>query len=504
MNKYTTLLIFLMLFITNLFASTLNLSITSSPSRLNPIIASDSASSEITQWLFNGLLKYDKEGNIVTDLAESFYFKTPTNLIFKLKKGIKWHDGVEFTADDVIFTYEKIMDKNIYTPRKSNYKEVKSVKKIDRYTIEVDYKRPYFKALVIWMIEIIPKHLLENEKNLMSSFFDRKPIGTGPYKIKEFKTGEDIELFANNDYFEGKPKIEKIHYKFIPDPNTSFLMLKQKQLDLGGLSPLQIDRQISNNFKKDFKIIEKPSFSYDYLGFNLKNEKFKNPKIREALSLGINRQELVDILFFGHGEVCKGPFLPGSFAYNENVKPKKQDLKKAKQLLKESGYDENNPFSFEIVTSTGGDTRINAAQIIQYQLSKIGVKVNIRVMEWQAFLNTVVHPRKFESVLLGWSLALMPDAYPLWHSDSDVLGGFNLVGYHNKEVDKLIEEGSSIVDMKELAKIYKKLFTLISNDNPYLFLYIPNSITVVNSKIKNIEPSLIGIMHNQIDWIKPE
>lgn len=503
MKKYIVTILIQAIFLTALCASTLNLSTSSSPSRLNPIIIADSASSEITQWLFNGLIKYDKDGNIVTDLAQTYHFENDTKLIFKLKKGIKWHDGVEFTADDVVFTYEKIMDKNIYTPRKTNFKEVKSVKKIDKYTLEINYKRPYFKALVIWMMEIIPKHLLKDEKNLMSSFFDRKPVGTGPYKIKEFKTGADIELFANEDYFEGKPKIEKIHYKFIPDPNTSFLMLRQKQLDIGDLTPLQIDRQIDSQFKKNFKIIEKPSFSYDYLGFNLKMEKFKNPKIREALSLGIDRKELVDILFFGHGKICTGPFLPGSFAFNSEVEEPKPNLKKAKELLKEAGFDETNPFTFEIVTNTGNETRINTAQIIQYQLSKIGVKVNIRVMEWQAFLNTVVYPRNFETVLLGWSLALMPDAYPLWHSKADTLGGFNLVGYNNKKVDELIDKSSSIIDMNELSKIYKELYTIIAEDKPYLFLYIPNSISVVNNEIKNIEPALTGIMHNQIEWIKP-
>jgi len=499
----TTILIQILFFF-NIYGSTLNLSISSSPSRLNPILAADSTSSEITQWLFNGLLKYDKDGNITTDLAKSYQFKSDTKLIFKLKKGVKWHDGVEFTADDVIFTYNTIMDKNIFTSLKSNFKEVESVKKIDDYTILINYKRAYFKALIVWMVDIIPKHLLENEKNLMSSFFDRKPIGTGPYKIDHFKTGEDIILYANENYFDGKPKIDKIHYKFIPDTNTSFLMLKQKQLDIGSLSPLQIDRQINKTFKEDFRIIERASFSYDYLGFNLRNKKFQDPKVREALSLGIDRKELVDILFFGHGKVCNGPFLPGSFAYNDKIKPIKQNLKKAKELLKEAGYDQNNPFTFEIVTSTGGDTRINAAQIIQYQLSKIGVKVDIRVMEWQAFLNTVVFPRNFETVLLGWSLSLMPDAYPLWHSKSDRVGGFNLVGYHNKEVDKLIEKGSTTVDINKLSKIYKKLFALISKDNPYLFLYTPNSISVVDKRIKNVKPAFIGITHNQKDWIKPD
>ena len=163
----------------------------------------------------------------------------------------------------------------------------------------------------------------------------------------------------------------------------------------------------------------------------------------------------------------------------------------------------NNPFTFEVITNTGNDTRINATQIIQYQLAKIGVNMKIRVMEWQAFLNTVVHPRNFEAVVLGWSLSLMPDAYPLWHSNSRKIGAFNFVGYKNEEVDKLIEEGSITVDQNKLSQIYKKLFKIISDDTPYLFLYIPNSITVVNKKIQNIEPSLIGIMHNQKDWIIP-
>ncbi|XPV68354.1 MAG: peptide-binding protein [Halarcobacter sp.] len=475
----------------------------SSPSKLNPIIAADSASSNITQWLFNGLLKYDKDGNITTDLASSYKFESNTKLIIHIKKNIRWHDGKKLTADDIIFTYKKIIDKSVYTSIKSNYNEVKSVKKLDDYTIEIIYKKPYFKALVIWMVSIVPKHILENEEDFMTSSFNRKPIGTGPYKLKEFENNKDIQLLANDDYFEGRPKIDKIDYKFMPDTNTTFLMLKQKKLDLGGLTPLQIDRQIDKSFRENYKIIERPSFSYDYLGFNLHNKKFKNPKVREALSLGIDRQEIIDILFFGHGKVCNGPALPGSFAYNEKVKQIVPNKQKAKRLLKEAGYDEKNPFSFEIVTNTGNETRINAAQIIQYQLSKIGVNVKIKVMEWQAFLNTVVHPRKFETILLGWNLALMPDAYPLWHTNSAKLGGFNLTGYSNKEVDKLIEKGSSTVDMNKLSKIYKKIFKLITDDNPYLFLYIPNSITVVNSQIKNIKPAFIGITYNQKDWIKP-
>ena len=494
------LLTYYLLLITYLSASTLNLSMSSSPSRLNPILANDSASSEISDWLFNGLFKYDKNGNHTVDLAQSYEFETPTKLIIKLRNNVLWHDGVKFTSKDVVFTYEKIIDPKVFNSIKSNFQEVQSVKAIDDFTLEIIYKQPYFKAIETWMVGILPYHILKDEENLMTSSFNKNPIGTGSYKLKEFKTAQDIELIANENYFEGIPKIDKILYQFLPDPNTSFLYLKQKKLDIGGLTPIQIDRQIDDDFKNKFTIIQKPSFAYTYLGFNLNNEKFKDLRIRQALSLAIDRQELVDILFFGYGKICNGPFLPDSFAYNEKIKPITQNIEKAKELLKELGYDENNPFTFEVVTNTGNDTRINTAQILQYQLEKVGVKMTIRVMEWQAFLNTVVHPKKFDAVILGWSLGLMPDAYPLWHSSSDKLGGFNLVSYKNEKVDKLIEDGINTINREELGKIYKEIFKIISDDLPYLFLYIPDGITVVNKEIKNVEPSFIGIMHNQKDW----
>jgi peptide/nickel transport system substrate-binding protein len=139
---------------------------------------------------------------------------------------------------------------------------------------------------------------------------------------------------------------------------------------------------------------------------------------------------------------------------------------------------------------------------MQYQLQKVGIKMKIRVMEWQAFLNTVVHPRKFESIIMGWSLALMPDARSIWHSKSDVKGGFNFVGYSNSTVDKLIEKGEVTVNRDDLSLIYKKIYKEISSDLAYLFLYIPNSITAINKNIKNVTPSLVGITHNQEQWVK--
>jgi len=495
--------IFFLFLSINLFSSTLHLATSANPSRLNPILATDSSSSEITGFLFNGLVKYDKDlSTIIGDLAEEFYFEDDTTLLFKIKKNVKWHDGKPFSAKDVVFTYEVLISSKISSPYSANFRFVKSVEVVDERTVRVKYKEPYFKALETWMMGILPHHILKDEQNLMNSSFNTNPVGTGAYKLHQLEHSKNIILSAYDDYFEGRAKIDTISFHVIADPMTRFLMLKSSALDVGSIEPMQYERQLDEGFFKKFNIYENISQSYTYLGFNLRLDKFKNPKVREALSLAIDREELVKILFFNHAKVCSGPFLPGTKAFNKDVKVPQQNIQKAKELLKEAGYDENNPFTFEIATSNSSEIRPYAAQILQHQLKKAGVIVTLRVMEWQAFLNMSVFPRKFDSVLLGWGLSPTPDPYMFWHSQSDKKGGFNLVGYHNPQMDKMIEESQSMVDGEKLSNIWREMFKIITDDNPYLFLYIPNSITAISKEIKNVEPSPAGIWHNYIEWEK--
>ncbi|MDD5157574.1 peptide-binding protein [Sulfurimonas sp.] len=495
-------ILFLLLSI-NLFSSTLHLVTSSNPSRLNPILATDSSSSEITGFLFNGLVKYDKNlSKIIGDLAERFYFEDNKTLVFKLRENVKWHDGKKFSAKDVVFTYKTLISPNISSPYSTEFRFVESVEASGDYIIKVKYKKPYFKALETWMMGILPEHILRDEKNLMSSSFNKNPIGTGAYKLQQLEHSKNIVLSAFDDYFEGRAKIDSISFHVVPDTMTRFLMLKSSVVDVGSIEPMQFERQLDTEFFKKFDVHEEISHSYTYLGFNLKSEKFKNPKVREAISLAINRDEIVSILFFNHAKVCTGPFLPGTKAFNKDVKAPKQNIKRAKELLREAGYDEKNPFTFEIATSNSNSIRPYAAQILQHQLKNAGVIVNLRVMEWQAFLNTIVMPHKFDTVLLGWGLSPTPDPYMFWHTDSDTKGGFNLVGYKNEKINKMIEESQSVIDEQKLASMWRAMFKIIVEDNPYLFLYIPDSLTVVSKEIKNIEPSPSGIWHNYIKWEK--
>jgi peptide/nickel transport system substrate-binding protein len=490
-------------FTVSLIASTLHLSTSSNPARLNPLIATDSASSEITNFLFNALVKYDATGqNIVGDLAESYKRLSPTVIEFKLRHGVKWHDGRVFSAEDVVFTYKLITSDKVMSPYATDFRVIKEVKALDPFTVRVTYTKPYFKALEVWMMGIVPKHILEKESDVMGSSFNTHPIGTGPYILTKLEFSKQIELSANPNYFEHKAKIDKIVFHVISDPMTRFLMLKNGEIDIDGLEPMQYERQVDSGFHKQFNHLELPSHSYTYLGFNLRLKKFQDPRVREALSLAIDRQELVDILFLNHGRVCTGPFLPGSKGFDESIIAPKQNLDRARLLLKAAGYDEKHPLSFEIATSNSNAIRPYAAEILQRQLLAVGVNVTLKVMEWQAFLNTVVMPKKFETVLLGWALSLTPDPYAIWHSAGDVPGGFNMIGYHSKKTDTLIEEMESSTNPEETAALQRKIFAQIVRDNPYLFLVIPNSINVYNRHIQGIKPTINGIWEDYIDWEK--
>ncbi|MDR0580243.1 MAG: peptide-binding protein [Campylobacteraceae bacterium] len=493
--------LFFLIFITQfLFCSSLHIAMSANPSRINPILATDTVSGEISYFIFNSLLTYDENASVKCELAKSYKFLDNKTLIFYLRDDVLWSDGERFSAKDVIFTYESILSSKVSTPYSESFKHVEKIEKIDDFTIKVIYKYPYFRALEIWMMGLLPEHILKNESSLMTSSFNQKPIGTGMFALKDFSISSNFILEANKNYFLGSPKFENIVYHFVPDASTAFLMLKSGELDMADISPLQLKKQIDGEFLNKFSVYESISYSYSYVGFNLKLPKFQDPNVREALSLAIDRQALIDILLFGEGYVCTGPFLPGTNAFNARIKAPKQDIKKARELLKNAGYDEKNPFEFELVTNSGH--RVYIAQILQHQLKSAGVNMKIRVMEWQAFLNTVIAPRRFDAFLMGWSLSIKPDAYSIWHSESDKIGGFNLVGYKNEKVDYLIKKAEKIINEEEFGEIYREIFELITKDNPYLFLYIPKTLSVIKKNIYPVYPSIIGITHNILEWDK--
>ncbi len=491
-------------------------------SYLNPILASDSASASINSLIFNGLVKYDKDLNLVGDLAERWEIRGDgKEIIFYLKKNIFWHDGKKFTSQDVKFTYEKLVSPLIKTPYSSDFMLIKKCEIIDDYTIKFLYSEPFVPALESWGIGIIPKHIFDTERyDFHKHPANRAPVGTGPYKFLKWVTDEKIELISNENYFESEPYIKKYVFRIIPDQSIQFLELLNESIDSMNLSAEQFFayKEFFNNYNK----FSYPSFSYTYLGFNLKHPIFKDKKVRKAIAYAINKDEIINGILLGKAKKATGPFPPQSWAYNENVKDFEYNIKEAKKLLEEAGwiYDEKNKilqkityvdgkknvekFKFTLITNQGNKSRQLIAEIIQKQLKDVGIEVEILVLEWSIFINNYIIPRNFDAVILGWSLSRDPDQFSIWHSSQRSPGKYNFVGYINLEVDKLLELGRKEFNFLKRKEIYKKIHKIIHDDVPYIFLYYPESMPVVHKRFKNVELTKIGIGWNFIKWYVPK
>jgi len=481
---------------------------------LIPIVASDSASHEICALIYNGLIRYDKDLNITDELARSWDIKEDgREIIFYLREGVKWHDGMPFTAEDVLFTFQKLIDPDVRTPYGGDFKKIESFEIIGPYAIKITYKEPFAPALSSWGMPIIPKHVLEKE-DLNTTRYRRFPIGTGPYKFTRWKSGQRIDLKANEDYFRGRPYVSRYIYRIIPDTATMFLELQAEGVDFMGLTPLQYKRQTENEFfKKHYNKFRYPSFGYTYLGYNLLNDKFKDKRVRKALNLAVDKQELIDGVLMGLGRICTGPFVPESWAFDEKVVPDTHDLYAAEELLFEAGWSDTNrdgvidkdglPFEFTILINQGNDSRKYAAEIIQHQLSRIGIKVKIQIMEWSVLLTEFINKKRFEAVLMGWGLSRDPDCYDIWHSSKIKEGEFNFISYQNKEVDSLLEQGRRIFNQEKRARIYHKIHAILYDEQPYMFLWVADSLPIVHKRFKGVEPAAAGIGYNFTEWYVP-
>lgn len=482
--------------------------------RLLPLLASDSASGEISGLIFNGLTKYDKDIKIKGDLAESWEIKRDgLEIIFHLRKNVRWHDGVEFTADDVVFTYKTVTDPKVPTPYGSNYGPVEKVEAIDKYTVRVTYKEPYAPALESWGMGIIPKHILEG-RDIKSEEFNRNPVGTGPYRMKEWVTGQKIVLEAFDDYFEGKPNINRYIARIIPDQATTFLELKFGGIDYMALTPPQYKLQTETTlFKRYFQKFRYPAFGYTYLGYNLQDPRFADKRVRRALSHAINKKDIIDGVLLGYGTPCTGPFPPESWAYNPDVKDIDYNPEKAIGLLLEAGwrpgeegilYKDGKPFRFTVLVNQANDVRIKAAQIIKENLKRVGIIMDIKVLEWQALLHEFIDKRRFEAVILGWALSRDPDIYDIWHSSKTKEGEFNFISYKNEEVDRLLIEGRMTFDLEKRKKIYHEIHRILAEEQPVTFLFVPDALPVLHKRFKGVEKAPLGIWYDFIHWYVPE
>ncbi|MFT4572643.1 MAG: peptide/nickel transport system substrate-binding protein [Hyphomicrobiaceae bacterium] len=489
-------------------------------SNLLPMLASDSASHQIAGYLFDGLVSYDKTLSVLEPrLAESWEVSEDgLTITFVLRKGLEWSDGDPFDVADIKFGFDKIRDPKTLTSYAEDYKQVSKFEVLDDFSFRVTYDKPFAPALASWgNMVVLPSHLLA-DVDINETPLAREPVTIGSYTLEKWETNTSLSLRSNHDYYRGRPHVERVVYRVIPDQATQFLELKSGGLDSMGLTPLQYRRQTSTRqFNEDFTKYRYVSGGYTYLGYNLTNPLFEDVRVRRALTHAIDKQEIVDTVLLGLGSIAETPYRPGTAWINQTLvdeAPFPYDPERARALFAEAGWEDTNGdgvldkdgerFTFRILTNSGNDLRLKTATVIQQRLKEVGVAVEVRVLEWSAFINDFVDKRNFDALVLGWSLSLDPDQYDIWHSSKTEFKQFNFVGFKNDEVDDLLEKGRRLFDTDERKAIYDRIQEIIAQEQPYTFLYVPDALPTVHARFRGIDEAPAGISWNFHEWYVPE
>ena len=478
------------------------------PASLNPVFLSDQLSYTVSGWVCPGLVRLKGDLTLVGDLAASWEILSGGREIrFHLRRGVKWHNGRDLTAEDVVFTYQLITSGQIPTPHRSQFGPVQEVKALDRHTVSVKYQEVNSSALESWTIGLL-QHQAFEKPGPEAPGLGRAPVGAGPYRVREWVAGQKIVLEAFPGYYGGTPKIKRLILQIIPDPTTGLWEMKSGNVDVMELTPRQF-AQISKSpgLEKKFRIYRCPSVRYGFLGFNFQDARFRDRRVRQALSLAINKNSIIRSVLQGCGSPSTGAFPPGTWYYNDKIKATDYDPARAKEILSQLGWfdkqgstDKDKKPGLNLVTNFENKENILIAEIIQNNLEKIGIKVNIETLEWLTFRYRIITRKVFDVVLLSRHYIWDPDLYNVWHSSKNHEGEWNFLSYNNRQVDELLEAGRKTLARPERRLIYRKIQEIMAQDPPCVFLYNADGIFIARKNIQGISPSPLGIFHNIFIW----
>ncbi len=455
---------------------TLVVALMEEPSNLNPLYPPFGVQSPVVEKLFSSLHMVGPDGKVRPALAESWeYSEDLRSITYYLRRDAKWWDGKPVTAEDIVFTYNLIKDPKNNSPLYGIVKYIEKVEALDEHRVRFTFTHVFADELLCSNIFPLPEHIWKKETNIKESFLNYEPTGSGPYRLDVWKQGERIELVANKNFWGGRPPLDRICFWFPKAIDAVIEEMKDENVHLiPDFPPIEVEK-IKNI--KNYTLLVQPGNSYLYIGWNLKKYPFSLKKVREALTMAIDRKGMIEKLLHGYGEVARGPIVPASWAYDPDVPVIPYDKKKAREVLK--GYRKH---TINLIVEKGDPLKVAVAREVKRAFEDVGMRVRLEELETPEFVKRLF-ARKFDGFILSWKMGRRLDPSPVWSSD----GIYNFIGYRNKEVDKLIEEGVLSLDRKRGKKIWSEFQRIVAQDVPYSFLIVPNNITVVHKSVKGIE-----------------
>lgn len=444
----------------------------SKPGIINPILTSETISADLMNLIFSSLVKFDAAQQPVPDLARHWEVsKDGLVWTFFIREDVKFHDDHPLTAHDVEFTYRSMMDPRNMSPMAERYELIDGIETEGDYIFRVILKHPFAPLIRGLDREIAPQHLLENA-DLHNTPLNRRPVGSGPFKLVDWTRDDTIVLDANRGYFQkDRPVLDRLVFKAYPDRKTALQAITRGEMDialnLAASDLLFVSRQ------RAFRVYSALGASYYALIFNLRDPLFSDIRVRKALDHAIDRDSIIKNQLKGHSRICTGPFSINSWAYDPNVQPASYSIEEAKELLRQAGWVDTDgdgildrdaePFEFSLAVPNISDSLERIAVAIRAQLAKVGVRMKLDYVD-----DSELYRTPFQAMLSKIEAGADPDyAYRAWHSES---GDTNLASYENSSVDDLLKQGRQAVGLGKRKAIYRKVHRIIHDDCPAIFL----------------------------------
>lgn len=465
---------------------TLQVALEAAPKTLDPRFATDAYGQRITQQLlFSTLVGLDYSLNIAPALATSWEVPEPTLYRFHLRKDARFHDGKPVTAEDVRFTFQHLMAEETGSPYAGSYRgRIESIEVVDPHTVEFHLVEPMASFLTTVIMPILPAHLAGQAD------FPERLIGSGPFKLVA-RSPNEIELAANADYFGGAPKVKRLRLKVIKDDNTRFLKAKRGELDLliNALPTAKVAAFEEAPLNEQYRVESGPGLAYNYLIFNLDDAAVASSSVRQAIAYGIDIEEIIEYRLDGQAEVALGLLSRVNAFHEPEVARYPYDPARAVALLEEAGLtdpDGDGPeprLRLELKSSNNAQVAA-IARILQAQLRKVGIELEVRSFEWGTFYGDIKSGR-FQLASMRWVGVTEPDFfYDIFHSSQQPPAGRNRGHYQNAEVDALLERGRVSTDAADRKRIYSEVQRVVADELPYVSLWHPNNVSIVHRRVQ--------------------
>jgi peptide/nickel transport system substrate-binding protein len=471
------------------------------PNNIDPRFANDEASARVAQLMFNTLLDIGDDLRPAPMLAERLDNPDPLTYIATLRRGVKFHDGHELTAKDVVYTYGQMLDPSFVSPFKGAFRVLKSVEAIDDYHVEFKLKEPFtaFPNQLAGPPAIVPSGT--------GSDFAQHPIGTGPYKFVRYAVDDQVVLAPFPDYFNGAPKNAGIVIRVLPDDTMRGLELKKGSIDLvvNDLPP-----DIVHQFEgKDFQVAKSAGLDYSYLGINMLDPVLKDKRVRQAIGYAVDRRAIVEYLRRGLARPATGLIPSQAWAYEPDIFQFTYDPNRSRQLLDEAGYkdpDGDGPLPrlrLSLKVSNAEETRLQAT-VIQQQLREVGIDLDVRSYEFATMYADVLKGN-FQMFSLQWVGGAMVDPDILrrvFHSAQVPPVGFNRGHYSNPEVDRLLDLASAATTEAERKQYYGEAQKIIAEDAPYISIWNRTNVAVAQPAITGLHLDAVSNFESLKDVTK--